>query len=80
MYGAVLIRVKAFTGTLASGGGGGALGVLFLPLGAPLWGTVSSGMRSRGENPVHCWTSDGGATGVAPSLEAPLMETRLGLW
>jgi len=29
-------------------------------------------MSSTGENPVHSWTSDGGAIGVVPFLKASL--------
>lgn len=34
---------------------------------------------SQGENAVQVWTGDGGTFGVASSVEASLLETRLGM-
>jgi hypothetical protein len=36
-------------------------------------------VRFLGENHVHSWTSIGDTFGIAPSLEATLLETRPGL-
>jgi hypothetical protein len=36
-------------------------------------------VRSLDENPVHSWTSVGDAIGIAPFLEASLLEIRFGL-
>jgi hypothetical protein len=37
-----------------------------------------SSMSSKGENPVHFWTCDGGAIGVAPFLKASYLDYRRG--
>lgn len=57
----VLSRAKAFTDSIISGNGGGALVVPLFALEAPLRGTI----------PVHIWTCDDDSIGVVPSLEAP---------
>jgi hypothetical protein len=55
--------------------------VVAVPCGrrSPRWGhhyrASCLSTRSRGENHVQVWTSDDDASGVAPSLEAPLFET-----
>ena len=39
----------------------------------------SAAQSSLGENPV-LWTSNNGANGIVPSLEASSLETQLGVW
>jgi len=57
--------------TDVGGDGGGALEASFFPAGGIIAGHQAlAARRSRGENPVHLWTCDGGTIGVVPSLEA----------
>jgi len=67
---------KAIADDLAGADGGGVLGRRS-PVGGVILSSIPTARNSLGENPVHVWTSDGGATGVVPSLEASSLETQL---
>ena len=49
-----------------------------LPVGGVIVELIPSAQVSLGENLSTCWTGDGGAIGVIPSLEASSFETSLG--
>ena len=67
---------KAIAGDLAGADGGGILGRRS-PVGGVILSSIPTARDSLGENPVHAWTSDGGATGVVPSLEVSSLEIQL---
>lgn len=78
--GLVVTRAKAFACAPTGGNGGSILGASF-----PCWGhhhrpPCHKARGSPGVNYFQLWTSVGNAIGVTSSLEAPLLETGLGLW
>ena len=67
---------ESHCGDLAGADGGGILGRRS-PVGGVILSSIPTARNSLGENPVHVWKSDGGATNVVPSLEASSLETQL---
>ena len=78
--GMVLSRAKASTDTLSVAMVAAPLGRRFSYWGIIVSHHVPAVRGSHGENLVLMWTCGDGTIGVAPSLEAPNLETRLGLW
>ena len=67
---------ESHCGDLAGADSGGVLGH-HSPVGGIILSSIPTARNSLGENPVHVWKSDGGATNVVPSLEASSLETQL---